>query len=95
MVGMPPPPSGSIGSTASTASVLGGCEEDKMRQVTIRFEGRTGSGKTCLARWVAEMLEARGVKVERLKEPDKVIVELIHPWELTMESMEALRRARR
>jgi hypothetical protein len=41
------------------------------------------------------MLEARGVKVERLKEPDKVIVELIHPWELTMESMEALRRARR
>jgi adenylylsulfate kinase-like enzyme len=66
--------------------------------VTVTLTGPTGSGKTCLARWIAEMLTARGVNVELYTEEpngDKVIVELIHPYLLTMESMEELRRAKR
>ena len=66
--------------------------------VTVTLTGRTGSGKTCLARWISEMLGARGIRVETFYERaggDMVIVELERPYELPMESMEELRRARR
>jgi adenylylsulfate kinase-like enzyme len=64
--------------------------------VTVMLTGPIGSGKTCLARWIAEMLTARGIYVERYDDMpgngDKLVVELIHPHLLTMESMKALRR---
>ena len=43
-----------------------------MRQVTIRFEGRTGSGKTVLRQFFQGVLQAKGFRIVNWGEDDNV-----------------------